>query len=75
MISCEKASTICNKIQYNESTLIDKIKLRYHLFMCKTCSAFTKQNTELTTLCDKANLQGLSEQDKAKMNELFQNKS
>jgi len=74
MISCEKASQICNKTQYNEASFMEKMKLRFHLLMCKTCSAFTKQNTEFTTLCEKANLQGLSEQEKLKMKEQLQKK-
>lgn len=74
MISCEKASQICNKVQYKEASFIDKLKLQFHLLMCKTCSALTKKNTEFTTLCEKANLQSLSEQEKLKMKEQLQNK-
>jgi len=54
---------------------MDKLALRYHLFMCKTCSKFTKKNTELTSICQKANLHGLSESEKLKMKrELQDNK-
>lgn len=74
MISCDKAAIICNKVQYKEATLIDKLKLRFHLMICKTCSAFTKKNTELTTLCEKANLNSLSEQEKMRMKEELKNK-
>jgi len=74
MNSCEKASAICNKAQYKEASFIDRLKLRYHLLVCKTCSEFTKKNTELTSLCDKANLQSLSEQEKLKMKEQLQGK-
>ena len=69
MISCEKAAIICNKTQYGEASFMDKLKLKFHLFMCKTCSGFSKKNTQLTTLCEKANLQSLSEQEKLKMKE------
>lgn len=69
MISCEKAATICNKIQYKEATFMEKIKLTFHLFICKTCSEFTKKNKELTSLCDKANLHSLSEKEKVDMKE------
>ncbi len=75
MISCEKAATICNKTQYEEASLLEKMKLRLHLFMCKTCSKFTKQNTKFTVLCEKANLQSLSEQEKLKMKQELTNKS
>ncbi|MEK6154403.1 hypothetical protein WIW50_14135 [Flavobacteriaceae bacterium 3-367] len=42
--------------------------------MCKTCSAFTKKNTEFTTLCEKANLQSLSEMEKVKMKKELRDK-
>ncbi len=74
MISCEKAAIICNKTQYKEASFIEKLKLQFHFLMCKTCSAFTKKNTEFTTLCEKANLQSLSEKEKLKMKELVQTK-
>lgn len=74
MTPCEKAANICNKTQYREATFIEKLKLRFHLLMCKTCSAFSKQNSTLTSLCEKANLQTLSEKEKTKMKEKLQNK-
>jgi len=74
MISCEKAAVICNKTQYNEASFMEKLKLRFHLFMCKTCSAFTKKNTKLTALCENAKLQSLSEQEKLRMKKELQSK-
>ncbi len=75
MISCEKAAIICNKTQYKEASFMEKLKLRFHLLMCKTCSAFTKKNSELTSICDKANLNGLSASDKAKMKQELQGRT
>jgi len=86
MISCEKAAVICNKTQYNEASfmeklklrfhlfIMEKLKLRFHLFMCKNCSAFTKKNTKLTALCENAKLQSLSEQEKLRMKKKLQSK-
>ena len=67
MISCEKAATICNKAQYREATFFEILKLKFHVLICKTCAKFSKQNTAFTSLCEKANLRSLSEQDKLKM--------
>lgn len=64
MISCDKAATICNKVQYKEASFVEKMKLRLHLLFCKTCRKFTKKNTELSQLCNKANLHSLTEQEK-----------
>lgn len=67
MISCDKAKLICDKAQYNEASFFDKIKLKIHLFICKTCPGHSKQNSQLTDLCGKAKLQSLSENDKEVM--------
>ncbi|APQ19329.1 hypothetical protein A9200_03050 [Maribacter hydrothermalis] len=70
MMSCEKAATICNKVQYKEASGWEKIKLRFHLILCKTCTKHSVKNKKLTTLCDQARLAVLSEDDKKKMKEI-----
>ena len=74
MISCDKAAVICNKAQYKEANLFDILKLKFHVFICKTCSLYTKKNTKLTTLCEKENLNSLSEEEKMRMKEELKNK-
>lgn len=49
-ISCDEATTICDKNQYGEATLLDKIKLNIHFLTCKICALYTKQNTKLTSI-------------------------
>ncbi|WP_363323169.1 hypothetical protein [uncultured Maribacter sp.] len=71
MISCEKAANICDKSQYEEASSWEKIKLKFHLFMCKTCAKHSKDNTKLTSLCNQARLAVLSEEEKKKMKETF----
>nr|WP_299213826.1 hypothetical protein [uncultured Allomuricauda sp.] len=66
-ISCEEASNICNKSQYKEAGGWEILKLRLHIIMCKACAKFTKENTMLTSLCDRAGLNVLSESDKDEM--------
>ncbi|AWX43855.1 hypothetical protein HME9304_00846 [Flagellimonas maritima] len=66
-ISCEQASTICNKSQYQEASFWEIQKLKLHILMCKTCAKFSRKNTVLTSLCDKAGLSILSENDKDEM--------
>ena len=72
MINCEQASTICNKKQYREATLLERINLSLHLLICKACSSFSKKNSKLTVLFNKADLQLLSEQEKVKMKETIE---
>ncbi|UII78451.1 hypothetical protein [Flagellimonas sp. CMM7] len=66
-ISCDEASNICNKSQYKEAGFWEILKLRLHILSCKACAKFTKQNTALTSLCDRAGLNVLSESDKEEM--------
>lgn len=66
-ISCEEASHICNRSQYKEASFWDVLKLRLHILTCKACAKFTKQNTALTSLCERAGLNVLSENDKEAM--------
>tara|TARA_R110000868_G_scaffold86347_8_gene242241 strand:- start:46078 stop:46305 length:228 start_codon:yes stop_codon:yes gene_type:complete len=67
MMSCEEAAIICNKAQYKEATFGEKLKLKLHVLFCETCSKFTRKNTELTELCQKAKLKSLTQKDKSQM--------
>lgn len=64
MISCEEAAIICNKTQYSEASLSDKLKLRLHILICRACKVYVKKNTRLSTLCQKAPLHALTETEK-----------
>lgn len=50
MINCDEATTICDKSQYNEASFVEKLKLNFHLLMCKYCSLYSAQNKILTLL-------------------------
>lgn len=52
-ITCEETTIICTKAQYNEATFLEKVKLNIHLLTCKICGKFSKQNAQLTKVCDK----------------------
>ena len=43
-ISCDQATTICDKNQYGEASLLDKIKLNFHILFCSRCGLYSKQN-------------------------------
>jgi hypothetical protein len=49
-ITCDEATTICDKSQYGVATILDKLKLSIHFLGCKICSLYTKQNKTLTNL-------------------------
>ncbi len=47
-LTCDEATAICDKNQYGETTLLEKIKLRLHVFLCKKCGLYSKQNNIMT---------------------------
>ena len=51
-INCDQATTICDKSQYGEATLYEKIKLKIHFLRCRICALYTKQNTMMTKICN-----------------------
>lgn len=58
-ITCDEATTICDKSQYGKATFFEIIKLRIHFFGCKICSLYTKQNTLISKILNK-NKSGIS---------------
>ncbi len=50
-ITCKQAVAICDKSQYKEATIFEKIQLNIHFLCCKICTKYSKQNVFLTKLC------------------------
>jgi len=67
IIKCEEANHTCDKTQYKEASLWEKIKLNIHLIYCVACRKYTAKNTKLTRAVDKAKPKTLGSQQKAKM--------
>ena len=49
-ISCDEATTICDKNQYGEASFLDKIKLTMHFIRCKICKCYSSQNNIMTKI-------------------------
>lgn len=49
-ISCDEATTICDKSQYKEASFFEIIQLKLHFIFCKVCAIYSKQNNFLTKL-------------------------
>jgi len=60
----EKAKTICTKSQYGEATWWETIQLKVFLLFSKNLAEFSEKNTKFTTLCDQANFQSLTKEEK-----------
>jgi len=47
-MSCDEANHTCDKTQYKEASLLEKIKLNWHLLWCRACRKYTANNQKLT---------------------------
>ena len=78
-ITCDEATTICDKSQYGEATFYEKLQLNWHLLVCKVCSVYTKQNRTMTQIFKmkasdcKKETHCLSNADKDALKEQFKN--
>jgi hypothetical protein len=61
---CAEASYCCDKKQYNEASLLEKIKMLLHLAICGPCRKYTSNNTKLTKLIKESNLKSCLEEEK-----------
>lgn len=52
-LTCDEATTICDKNQYGEASLWEKIRLIIHSLTCKYCKTYSLQNNILTKLIGK----------------------
>jgi hypothetical protein len=53
IITCDEATAICDKNQYGEATLAEKIRLTFHLLVCKYCKSYSKQNNLMSQIFGK----------------------
>ena len=49
-INWDEATTICDKSQYGEASLLERIRLTLHLALCKDCKKYTKQNNLMSDI-------------------------
>lgn len=63
-LKCNEAADVCDKSQYKEAGLWDKITLAVHLLMCKLCRNYSKQNVKLTQSIKSANIKTLCPEEK-----------
>ncbi|WP_321252151.1 hypothetical protein [Psychroserpens sp.] len=60
-ISCEEAHHICDKSQYGEASLWERIKLSIRLSWCTVTRAYTKRNKALTRAMKSSNVDFLKD--------------
>lgn len=59
VIPCDEANHVCDKTQYNNATLWEKVILNIHLIYCRACRGYTKNNTKLTNILKKSEVECL----------------
>ncbi|MDC1226811.1 hypothetical protein N8013_04095 [Algibacter sp.] len=72
MIPCDEANLVCDKTQYKEATLLEKIKLNIHLIYCKVCRKYSKNNKTLSKTIKKSNIECLDKTCKDTMKKDFE---
>ncbi|WP_452221659.1 hypothetical protein [Lacinutrix salivirga] len=65
--SCEEANHVCDKNQYKEATLLEKIKLNFHVIGCAVCRKYSAKNGKLSKLLRKNKVAPLETSTKEKM--------
>ncbi|RNC83468.1 MAG: hypothetical protein ED556_12995 [Winogradskyella sp.] len=71
-ITCEEAHHICDKNQYGEATLWERVKLGIRLSWCKITKAYTKRNNKLTELIEKSDANCLNDEEKNNLQTQFE---
>ena len=56
---CEKYGMFCDKCQYDEASFWERLKLKFHLFLCGGCREYSKKNTHLSKAIRNAETQAL----------------
>lgn len=54
--NCKDACACCDKAQYEEASWFEKMRLRWHFYMCRSCKTHSEKNQKLTKLIDESNL-------------------
>lgn len=70
-LSCEEANHTCDKTQYNEASIWEKIKLNLHLLYCRVCREYTKNNTKLSKLMKNKSVEIMPESNKEQLKKAF----
>lgn len=68
---CKEANCFCDKAQYQEAQDWEIEQLTAHLEKCPKCQEYSKRNTKLTELCQKAKLTTLKDEEREELKELL----
>ncbi len=73
LIDCSEAAFCCDKAQYKEASVADKLKMLLHLIYCKKCKKYSEKNTKLTELINQSEIKTCTEEEKKAWREKIEN--
>jgi len=68
-INCHEGKMLCDKNQYKETSLWEKIKLNFYLIICSECRAYTANNNKLTKAINNPKVDRVSQDEKNALKE------
>lgn len=71
-ISCEEAQHICDKSQYGDASVWEKIKLNIRLSWCKITRAYSKRNKTLTNTIKSSKVECLNQKEQNQLRTAFE---
>jgi hypothetical protein len=71
-LSCQEANHVCDRNQYKEAGLWEKVKLTVHLIYCKACRKYTANNAKLTKAMKTSKVEVLDNTSKERMQTAFE---
>ena len=71
-MKCQEANHVCDKSQYHEAGLWEKIRLTIHLLYCRFCRKYTSRNKNLTKAIVDSDLKSISQDDKKAIKDKLQ---
>ncbi len=72
IFKCGEAAHVCDKSQYRESSLFERMLMKMHHLMCRICRKHSSENGKLSEAINKSNVKVLSEKDKSVLKEKIQ---
>jgi len=70
-MKCEKANHVCDKNQYKEAGLLEKIRLSFHLIYCRACRKYSSRNNKLSKAIERSDLKTMDHMDKQEIKDVL----
>lgn len=73
-MKCEEANHVCDKNQYKEAGILEKIRLSIHLIYCRACRKYSSRNNKLSKALDRSDLKTMALKDKQELKNVLNKK-